>query len=76
VRDSGIPREEIYITSKLPAEAKAYDKGAVVLPKATRTAHIQQNVELAFEISAADMSVLDAMRDTEKHENAMEFRWK
>ena len=26
VRDSGIPREEIYLTSKLPAEAKAYDK--------------------------------------------------
>ena len=26
VRDSGIPREEIYLTSKLPAEAKDYDK--------------------------------------------------
>ena len=26
VRDSGVPREEIYVTSKLPAEAKAYDK--------------------------------------------------
>ena len=26
VRDSGIPREDIYVTSKLPAEAKAYDK--------------------------------------------------
>ena len=26
VRDSGIPRKEIYVTSKLPAEAKAYDK--------------------------------------------------
>ena len=26
VRDSGLPREEIYVTSKLPAEAKAYDK--------------------------------------------------
>jgi diketogulonate reductase-like aldo/keto reductase len=26
VRDSGIPREEIYVTSKLPAEAKDYDK--------------------------------------------------
>lgn len=24
VRDSGIPRDEIYVTSKLPAEAKAY----------------------------------------------------
>jgi diketogulonate reductase-like aldo/keto reductase len=51
-------------------------KGAVVLPKATKTAHIQQNAELDFEISAADMSVLDAMRDTEKHEDAIEFRWK
>lgn len=26
VRDSGVPREELYITSKLPAEAKSYDK--------------------------------------------------
>jgi diketogulonate reductase-like aldo/keto reductase len=51
-------------------------KGAVVLPKATKTPHIQQNAELDFEISAADMTVLDAMRDTEKHEDAMEFRWK
>ncbi len=51
-------------------------KGAVVLPKATKTPHIQQNAELDFEISAADMDVLDAMRDTEKHEDAMEFSWK
>ena len=50
-------------------------KGAVVLPKATTTAHIQQNAELDFEISAADMAMLDAMRDTDKHEDAMEFRW-
>jgi diketogulonate reductase-like aldo/keto reductase len=42
-------------------------KGAVVLPKATGTAHIQQNAELDFEISAADMDVLDGMRDTDKH---------
>jgi diketogulonate reductase-like aldo/keto reductase len=51
-------------------------KGAVVLPKATKTLHIQQNAELDFEISAADMGILDAMRDTEKHEDAMELRWK
>ena len=38
--------------------------------------HIQQNAELDFEMSAADMSVLDPMRDTEKHEDAREFRWK
>ena len=50
-------------------------KGAVVLPKATKTPHIKQNAELDFEISAADMGVLDAMRDTDKHEDAMEFRW-
>jgi diketogulonate reductase-like aldo/keto reductase len=50
-------------------------RGAVVLPKATRTSHIKQNAELDFEISAADMGLLDAMRDTEKHEDAMEFRW-
>jgi diketogulonate reductase-like aldo/keto reductase len=49
-------------------------KGAVVLPKATKTPHIQQNAYLNFEISAADMSVLDAMRDTDKHEDAVEFR--
>ena len=28
VRDSGIPREEIYVTSKLPAEAKDLRHGA------------------------------------------------
>ena len=51
-------------------------KGAVVLPKATRTSHIQQNADLDFEISAADMDILAAMRDTEKHDDAKEFRWK
>jgi len=50
-------------------------RGAVVLPKATKTAHIEQNAELDFEISAEDMAVLDAMRDTDKHEDAIEFRW-
>ena len=50
-------------------------KGAVVLPKATTTSHIQQNAELDFEISAEGMTTLDAMRETEKHEDAMEFRW-
>jgi diketogulonate reductase-like aldo/keto reductase len=49
--------------------------GAVVLPKATTPAHIQQNAELDFEISGDDMDVLSAMRDTEKHSEAMEFRW-
>lgn len=50
-------------------------KGAVVLPKATTTPHIEQNAELDFEISADDMADLDAMRDTDKHEDAPEFRW-
>ena len=50
-------------------------KGAVVLPKATSTPHIQQNAELDFEISDADLAVLEAMRDTEKHPDAMDFRW-
>ena len=50
-------------------------RGAVVLPKATTTAHIAQNAELDFEISDADLAVLDAMRDTDKHEDATEFRW-
>jgi diketogulonate reductase-like aldo/keto reductase len=50
-------------------------KGAVVLPKATSTDHIRQNAELDFQISADDMDVLDAMRDTDKHPDAMEFRW-
>jgi diketogulonate reductase-like aldo/keto reductase len=51
-------------------------KGAVVLPKATTTDHIQQNADLDFDISSDDMAVLDAMRDTDKHEEAMEFRWR
>jgi len=51
-------------------------KGAVVLPKATTTDHIQQNADLDFEISGDDMAVLDAMRDTDKHQDAMEFRWR
>ena len=46
-----------------------------MLPKATKTPHIQQNAELDFEISTTDMGVLDAMRDTEKHEEAARFRW-
>jgi len=50
-------------------------KGAVVLPKATSTPHIQQNAALDFEISDADMAILDGMRDTEKHPDAVEFRW-
>lgn len=50
-------------------------KGAVVLPKATTPSHIQQNAELDFEISDADLDVLDAMHDTEKHPDAVEFRW-
>jgi diketogulonate reductase-like aldo/keto reductase len=49
--------------------------GAVVLPKATTPPHIRQNAELDFEISKTDMAVLAAMRDTEKHSEAMEFRW-
>jgi hypothetical protein len=56
------------------ASATCY-KGAVVLPKATKTPHIQQNAELDFEISAADIAVLKAMRDTENHEDPREFRW-
>ena len=50
-------------------------KGAVVLPKATKTPHIQQNAELDFAITADDMAVLDAMRDTDQHQDAVEFRW-
>lgn len=50
-------------------------KNALPLPKATNPEHIRQNAEVDFVISAADMAVLDAMRDTEKHPDAMEFRW-
>ncbi len=46
-------------------------EGAVVLPKATSTPHIKQNAELDLEISAADMAVLDAMRETDQHEDAV-----
>ncbi|WP_431075554.1 aldo/keto reductase [Microbacterium phyllosphaerae] len=49
-------------------------KGAVVLPKATSPDHIQQNAELDFTISDADLATLGAMRDTEQHPDAMEFR--
>ncbi len=46
-------------------------KGAVVLPKATSTPYIKQNAELDLEISAADMTMLDAMRETDQHEDAV-----
>ena len=68
-----------------PGIGKGYDqmvldgiglqKDAVVLPKATSTEHIKQNAELDFEIADADMRVLDAMRDTEEHEDARKVRW-
>ncbi len=50
-------------------------KGAVVLPKVTSTTHIRQNGEPDFVISDTDLQTMDAMRDTEKHPEAMEFRW-
>ncbi len=50
-------------------------RDAVVLPKATSTAHIEQNGQLDFEISDADLARLGAMTDTQKHPDAMEFRW-
>ncbi len=50
-------------------------KGAVPLPKATSPDHIRANAEVDFEISDADMAVLDAMRDTESHPGAAEFSW-
>jgi diketogulonate reductase-like aldo/keto reductase len=50
-------------------------KGAVVLQGDQDPAHPAKR-GTRFEISRADMDVLDAMRDTEKHEDAMEFRWK
>lgn len=50
-------------------------KGAVPLPKATTRDHILANAEVDFEISDADMAILDAMRDTESHPGAAQFRW-
>ncbi len=50
-------------------------KGAVPLPKATTPDHITANAKVDFEISDADMAVLDGMRDTESHPDAVEFRW-
>ncbi|HET7725520.1 MAG TPA: aldo/keto reductase [Propionibacteriaceae bacterium] len=50
-------------------------KGAVPLPKATSPEHIRANAEVDFEISDADMAVLDALRDTESHPAAATFRW-
>lgn len=49
-------------------------KGAVALPKASTPAHIQQNAELDFVIGDADLALLDLMRDTDQHPDAMDFR--
>jgi diketogulonate reductase-like aldo/keto reductase len=50
-------------------------KGAVPLPKATTRDHILANAEVDFEISEADVAVLDAMRDTESHPGAAKLSW-
>ncbi len=50
-------------------------KGAVPLPKATSADHIAANAQVDFEISDADMAVLDAMHDTESHPDAAAFSW-
>jgi len=50
-------------------------KGAVPLPKATTPDHIKSNAQVDFEISDADMAVLDGMHDTESHPQAAKFRW-
>jgi diketogulonate reductase-like aldo/keto reductase len=50
-------------------------KGAVPLPKATTPDHIKANAQVDFEISDADMAVLDGMRETESHPDAVQFRW-
>jgi diketogulonate reductase-like aldo/keto reductase len=50
-------------------------KGAVPLPKATKPDHIKANAQVDFEISDADMAVLDGMRETESHPQAATFRW-
>jgi diketogulonate reductase-like aldo/keto reductase len=50
-------------------------KGAVPLPKATTPDHIKANAQVDFEISDADMTILDGMHDTESHPDAVQFRW-
>lgn len=50
-------------------------KGAVPLPKATSADHIKANAQVDFEISDADMAILDGMHDTESHPGAVTFRW-
>jgi diketogulonate reductase-like aldo/keto reductase len=50
-------------------------KGAVPLPKATTRDHILTNAHVDFEISDADMAVLDAMHDTESHPSAVKMSW-
>jgi diketogulonate reductase-like aldo/keto reductase len=50
-------------------------KGAVPLPKATSADHIKANAQVDFEISDADMAILDGMQDTESHPEAAPFRW-
>jgi diketogulonate reductase-like aldo/keto reductase len=50
-------------------------KGAVPLPKASTRDHILTNAQVDFEISDADMAILDGMHDTETHPGAVQFRW-
>lgn len=50
-------------------------KGAVPLPKATSPEHIRANAQVDFEISDADMAVLDGLHDTESHPGAPKPRW-
>ena len=49
-------------------------KGAIVLPKATKVEHIRANADFDFVITDADMALLGAMRETDQHPDAMEFR--
>lgn len=50
-------------------------RDAIVLPKSSSVEHIRQNADVGFEITASDMAILEAMRDTDQHPEAMDFRW-
>jgi diketogulonate reductase-like aldo/keto reductase len=75
VRDSGIPRDQVYITSKLPAEAKDYDTAVDEFETTMGEIGLDYLDLYLIHISRTDMDVLDAMRDTDKHKDATEFRW-
>lgn len=68
IRTSGLPRDELFVSTKLAVEIKDYDAaaaaidGTVSLPKTANPEHMRSNAEVDFEISEADMGALRGMK--------------